>query len=62
MERCKNYLGSACVDGRCPATYAEDYAERDIVRFCEDCPYYKGCEDCPLEGTDYCNPILGFYN
>ena len=35
MERCKNYLGSACVDGSCPIANAEEYEEygMDVINF-----------------------------
>lgn len=55
MERCRNYVGVACVDGSCAAANAGEYEERCMeVINCEDCFYYKGCEDCALAGTEYC--------
>lgn len=56
MERCKRYVGVACVDGSCPIALSDEYEERgmDVVRKCEDCWKYKGCEDCGLNGTDMC--------
>lgn len=48
MKICKGYLGLACVDGSCPIANAEEYVERcmDVIKKCDDCPFYKGCEDC----------------
>ena len=64
MKRCKDYLCDACVDGRCPIANSEEYKDcgMDIVNFCVDCTYYKGCKDCVLEGSDYCDPIFAFFN
>lgn len=53
---CKGYCGVTCVDGGCPMANREEYEERgyDIVKTCNDCPYYKGCEDCYFEGSAVC--------
>lgn len=59
MKRCKDYVGSACVDGTCPRANTEEYAERcmDVILSCDDCFYYEGCEDCILSDTGYCNGL-----
>lgn len=56
MKHCKNYCGSACIDGSCPNAQceaadmkwgygiAEDMGLEKVK--CKDCGYYKGCEDC----------------
>lgn len=56
MSECKNYLGLACVDGSCPIANAEEYEERcmDVIKKCDDCPFYKGCKDCAFADTEYC--------
>lgn len=55
-KKCEAYCGVACVDGSCPIANRDDYAERgyDVVRSCDECPYYKGCEDCAFEGERFC--------
>ena len=57
MSRCKNYVGLTCVNGNCPIALREEYEEygMDVIKSCEDCPYYKGCEDCGLSGTGECD-------
>lgn len=57
MKICKNYAGMACVDGSCPKANMEEYAERgmDVIKKCDDCPYYKGCKDCIFADTEYCD-------
>lgn len=56
MNRCKGYVGVACVDGSCPIANREEYEERcmDVIENCKECWRYKGCEDCALDGTEYC--------
>lgn len=56
MERCKCYVGVACVDGSCPIANRDKYEEYDIpVGWdCDECHYYSGCKDCALFGTEYC--------
>lgn len=53
---CERYCGISCVDGSCPKANFEEYAERgmDVVRSCDECPYYRGCVDCCFSGTEYC--------
>lgn len=49
MDRiCPDYSGFYCTNGNCPIALSDLYQEcgMDVIRFCEDCPYYKGCEDC----------------
>lgn len=60
MKICKGYLGLACVDGSCPIANAEEYAERcmDVIKKCDDCPFYKGCEDCAFIYSEYCKNSL----
>lgn len=55
-QRCKSYVGVACVDGTCPVALQEEYEERCVptIKNCRDCFYYKGCEDCALKDTEYC--------
>ena len=40
-----------------PIALREEYEEysMDVIKSCEDCPYYKGCEDCGLSGTGECD-------
>lgn len=56
MKRCKSYVGITCIDGHCPKALAEEYAERDmdVIKNCNDCPYYRGCDDCYFFDTEYC--------
>lgn len=39
VQKCKNYVGVACVDGSCPIANAEEYEERcmDVIKKCDDC-------------------------
>ena len=55
-KRCKEYVGISCVDGSCPVANAAEYEERcmDVIKNCDDCPYYYGCVDCALATTEYC--------
>ena len=55
-ERCRNYVGVACVDGSCPSANREEYEERymPVIKGCSDCFYYRGCVDCALSDTQYC--------
>lgn len=57
VQKCKNYVGVACVDGSCPIANAEEYEERcmDVIKKCDDCFFYNGCEDCALADTEYCD-------
>ena len=50
--RCEHYCGVACVDGSCPVANLDEYAERgyDVIRSCDECPYYEGCNDCAWDG------------
>lgn len=63
-KRCKNYVGSACVDGTCPIANYNYYMDRGMLYFaeqysdvkkCSQCSYYRGCEDCAFDGTEYCD-------
>lgn len=55
--QCRDYVGVACVDGRCPKVQAEEYEEfgMTVIRNCADCFFYEGCKDCALSGTEYCD-------
>lgn len=55
-ERCKSYVGLACVDGSCPKIDHDEFGGyiRPIVNSCCECGLYYGCEDCYFEGTSEC--------
>lgn len=54
-KRCRDYVGVACVNGRCPAAIREKYEEEciPVVIRCHNCFFYRGCEDCALADTDW---------
>lgn len=54
-ERCKSYVGVACVDGTCSVARADDWSNESVPVSCDECWLYKGCEDCALYGTDDCD-------
>lgn len=56
MKFCKQYVGAACVDGRCPLANREEFEWCGIPTptKCRNCWYYEGCEDCVFAGTEYC--------
>lgn len=45
MKFCKDYIGSACIDGTCPIAREGEDGRRPAIK-CNECWYYKGCEDC----------------
>ncbi len=56
-NRCKNYVGVACVNGTCPKANVEEYEERcmPVVKSCKYCFYYEGCKDCFFNGRpEFC--------
>lgn len=55
-RHCDRYVGLACIDGSCPISLSDEYAERgyDMVKNCAECHYYKGCEDCYFCGKNEC--------
>lgn len=57
MDRCKDYVGVACVDGTCPVGNYHVFMAKGMPEIakafkdagnCNDCSLYKGCEDCFL--------------
>lgn len=56
-ERCRGYVGVACVDGTCPKANIEEYIEYciPVIWSCIECHFYKGCEDCMFGKTEYCD-------
>ena len=58
-ERCKSYVGVACVDGTCPVARADDWSNESVPVSCDECWLYKGCEDCALYGTNECEEAKG---
>lgn len=56
MERCRDYVGLACVDGSCPMASIDEYEAycSPIIDSCEECGLYKGCKDCAIANTEHC--------
>lgn len=50
MNKCKYYIGVACVEGKCSYPWENNS--------CEECYYNKGCEDCASLELGCCPVVM----
>lgn len=55
--KCREYVGAACVDGRCPIANLEEYEEIGVpvASVCQNCIFSQSCLDCVLYKTRWCS-------
>lgn len=56
-QRCRSYVGIACVDGSCPKSDRDESGGycKPIIESCDECGLYEGCADCALAQTEHCD-------
>ena len=47
-QRCRSYVGIACVDGSCPPADRDESGGycKPIIESCAECGLSEGCADC----------------